>query len=500
LKRDSSYKRRITRFDKLQPGTADDNRCSTLIVEYVGTFPSKTLPHGNSKAAHGDYVRTSVKVKTAIQDRVVNSTPRQVYTDMVLNSSSNAPQNLRQVQNIKYTVEKKKRQTRTGTSINRKNNADDIQTLLSIMHEHPFIQEIVQAKDKAPTVILYTDDQMTDMRNVCEYQNSVLGVDRTFNLGPCFVTLFVYKNVNIIRRSSGNPPIQLGPLYLHWDGDCSTYHRFFSHINYKINEFSNPIAVGSNHLVIGSDEEKAMTKAIKMCFPNSTMLLCVRHLEENMRRYLHKKVGVNDKTAAKIINDIFGKKGLVNSDDAHSFNLAAVHLDACYHSQTPAFSKYFSNKLLPQLREYVHLPKLNNKWLPLKWTNNNCESINHILKLTANWKCAKLPDLIDKLHAIAKLQISDMRRALHGQGNYELAHQLTRLGISHSAWGAKSQAEKDKLFTRFLTYHEQTAARMVTSSDGKLKIPRTPTTAKKPGQRKRCRSQRTTSTKRRKKM
>ncbi len=86
---------------------------------------------------------------------------------------------------------------------NRKNTADDVQTIMNMMNDHPFIQEIVQIKGKPPMVILYTDDQMKDVTKFCLTGNtSILGVDRTFNLGACYVTLTVFKNSYLLRRST----------------------------------------------------------------------------------------------------------------------------------------------------------------------------------------------------------------------------------------------------------------------------------------------------------
>jgi hypothetical protein len=84
-------------------------------------------------------------------------------------------------------------------STNRK-NADDVQTLINMMNDNPYIQEIVQMKGKPPMVILYTDDQLKDMKNFCigHGSKSILGVDRTFNLGACFVTLTVFKNTHLL--------------------------------------------------------------------------------------------------------------------------------------------------------------------------------------------------------------------------------------------------------------------------------------------------------------
>ena len=79
---------------------------------------------------------------------------------------------------------------------------------------------------KPPSVILYTKQQLTDLSICISPDNrhpSVLGVDRTFNLGACFVTLFVYKNPKMNRRSTQEPAILVGPMHLHSVGWC-IYH------------------------------------------------------------------------------------------------------------------------------------------------------------------------------------------------------------------------------------------------------------------------------------
>ena len=46
---------------------------------------------------------------------------------------------------------------------NRKNTADDIQTIINMMNEHPFTQDIVQTKGKPPMVILYNEEQLKEV-------------------------------------------------------------------------------------------------------------------------------------------------------------------------------------------------------------------------------------------------------------------------------------------------------------------------------------------------
>jgi hypothetical protein len=42
--------------------------------------------------------------------------------------------------------------------------------------------------------------------------NCTSGVDRTFNVGPAYVTNFVYKNKKVIQKSSRENPIPLGRI------------------------------------------------------------------------------------------------------------------------------------------------------------------------------------------------------------------------------------------------------------------------------------------------
>ena len=63
----------------------------------------------------------------------------------------------------------------------------------------------------------------------------------------------------------------LGPVFLHWDGSCESYQRFFSHLRTKLDSNINT-ELGFCELVIGSDEEKAILKAIRQNFPTATQL------------------------------------------------------------------------------------------------------------------------------------------------------------------------------------------------------------------------------------
>ena len=139
MKRDPRYKKRVTWIRKITRGmkiTCTEN----AVVEYLGRFPTTVSMHGNSKkGSSSEYVRTSESVKNEIKNKVKCEQPRNVYSEVVLNNSVEAPRDLKQVQNFKHTNSKQQRELTT----NRKNTADDVQALINMMNDHPCIQEVV---------------------------------------------------------------------------------------------------------------------------------------------------------------------------------------------------------------------------------------------------------------------------------------------------------------------------------------------------------------------
>ena len=134
----------------------------------------------------------------------------------------------------------------------------------------------------------------------------------------------------------------------------------------------------------------------------------------------------------------------------------------------------------------------------MQWKNNNCESLNHILKLNQDWKPEKLPELITKIHQEIKLQESLVNGALYGHGDFELSQSVKHLQCTKVIWQMKTEKEKASLLQQFLSQgsKKQMDTESVTSTDGTLiTIPKTANLARKPGQRKRARSEKTVSCK-----
>ena len=321
---------------------------------------------------------------------------------------------------------------------------------------------------------------MSMIKSFCFNQTlaSVLSFDKTYNLGSIFVTTSVFTNKALLRRSTDDEPIFIGPIFLHSESGFESFAYFMGHLSTKF------VDCESQYLRIGSDDELALRKAILHAFPKSQRLLCTRHMKDNVIRYLQDKVGCESKTRNAIASEIFGTDGLTAAVDISDCDERAArlvgHLEA---KTTDEFQTYVRNKVLVQLRENLHSGNL-------KWTSNNVESINHVFKQAVNWTPQMLPDLIDTLFKLVTCQIHDSQRAIMGRGDYQLRPSHARFRVSSDDWLNMSEAERTKAVRKCFVVNPK--VKTVTSTNGKLTVLATATAlGEKKNQRKRKRNAKT---------
>ena len=150
------------------------------------------------------------------------------------------------------------------------------------------------------------------------------------------------------------------------------------------------------------------------------------------------------------------------------------------------FASYFRKQIKPALKDYVvHAAHLKD--VEPNWTNNNCESLNHIMKLDAKWKPGNTPQMITLLHDIVALHFKDFRRALYGSGNYRLVkNQRIRFNIPKDTWRKMNDEDKSAKFKEFLKNQYKRKPTTIKSTYANFVVTK-PSTARKPGQKKRVR-------------
>ena len=79
---------------------------------------------------------------------------------------------------------------------------------------------------------------------------------------------------------------------LHKDATFKTNKSFLKQIKTELDcEIAAVELRLSGHIELGTDNEKALTKAIDHVFPSSTRLLCTKHFK-NVKHYLQNNVGM----------------------------------------------------------------------------------------------------------------------------------------------------------------------------------------------------------------
>ena len=76
--------------------------------------------------------------------------------------------------------------------------------------------------------------------------------------------------------------------------------------------------------------------------------------------------------------------------------------------------------------------------------------MNHQLKLKQDWRKLTVSGLLDNLHDLVRLQFLDLRRSLHGEGDYVLAQSFAQHHVTYQVWTSLAQDSKDNLYHKLL--------------------------------------------------
>ena len=94
------------------------------------------------------------------------------------------------------------------------------------------IHEISNHSDGRLSIILFTED----IKTLFKTQQRDIHISRTVNVGPCYMTMLVLRQKNLISKSTHTklPPLIVGPILLHFDRSWATYYMFLMSIRIKL--------------------------------------------------------------------------------------------------------------------------------------------------------------------------------------------------------------------------------------------------------------------------
>jgi len=157
-------------------------------------------------------------------------------------------------------------------------------------------------------------------------------------------------------------------------------------------------------------------------------------------------------------------------------------------TEHPDVVPYLCNKFIPLLKEGV-VNVVRDSVFTTSWTNNNAESLNHVLKQLIDWKPKPLPTLINLISKHIDSQFRDLERAMIGMGKFELASDYQHFRLKVNLWAGKPLAVRAKIYSKCIKFVPKNN-KIVTSADNQLTFPKTSSAGKKPNQVKRKRTER----------
>ena len=292
---------RLHRANYMDKGTTDNDVSANKFVLWffnapfspspgyavVGYFGSayKSRPHGNARNTTTPYMRTSHQTIAAMMEHH-ESTAGKTYRSL-LNTSS-PPRSRQQIADAQY---RRRKELGLNSRSIQFNFAAELQEALDLFGIEPIIQ-YAERTVNGPRIVLSKPEQYMQIVRFCNRQmgdSTILGIDRTFNLSCCFVTITVFKQLDLYRRRTQDAPIFLGPMLLSAEASEETYCYFLQKIRLGLQNHSlYGISFNEENFAFGSDQERALTNAMKSVFPNSARFLCVYHISKNIDERLRK--------------------------------------------------------------------------------------------------------------------------------------------------------------------------------------------------------------------
>ncbi|GFN97800.1 hypothetical protein PoB_002430600 [Plakobranchus ocellatus] len=165
-------------YAKHKTGAGYEKRVPFLHSEKYPAFAVHEFKGCCPELKHHAYVRTKPQVIDKIKKEVIVKKVGEIYSSN--EDVLEGPSNRRQIYNIKAQSQTK------SQVIPKANFADQVSALEELQHTMPFEKLIVRQYKKVPSVILYTEEQISDIKRFCcppvTAESTVLGFDKTFNL------------------------------------------------------------------------------------------------------------------------------------------------------------------------------------------------------------------------------------------------------------------------------------------------------------------------------
>ena len=248
--------------------------------------------------------------------------------------------------------------------------------------------------------------QFNQMLEVKSNEQIFLSYDTTINLGDCYISAVVFKNV-LFKES----PLQPLAFVIH-DRKLGTVHDTF----FRFLKTACP-KLEKNMIPRETDREQGIRSAIKKSLPSNPILLCWNHLIGDFKTWLRKNKCDSDNIAVYLDDT----RQMLKSDSEEDFLQKLDTLTSKWSEPVVEhFETYFKSDILNHSGKWI-IEKFDGLYDPFSGiTNNLSESYNAILKQEQEWEELPVDMMVLGFHFLQSFDYFEILRGLSGAGDYHL--------------------------------------------------------------------------------
>ncbi len=217
-------------------------------------------------------------------------------------------------------------------------------------------------------------------------------------------------------------------------------------MQWSINVAEISAAMSSGRWTYGSDEEKALLKAITDWHPEAVVRVCVDHMYDNFVRactrfsisleqrqemweYMTAMVRIRSDESFERKREQIRRYWVENRgrDEQHDGTRNRQLFGTKLLSYIDKLNTYHRIPFLTARRNHIYR-------LGLHFSNNNAESVNSAVKRAVHFRATAAPALVEKIHLMMKTQVKDAYRSLYGTGNYDLSTDVQDHFVGRTDW------------------------------------------------------------------
>ena len=417
-----------------------DGKAKFALIAYAfdhGEHEIALRPHGNSKAKK-TYTRNKFSVREEIAENVDKVSTSDIYEKSFQDAGG-----ILQCSNYTDYARNKKQIYNVRQSLKDSTDSDQLYEILKMKDEanSPIIN-IHQSRECSLMITLATENQLKSIESFCTDPKkfSILGIDMTYNCGQFYVTPTTFRHPMLVHERSMVEPTLLGPTIIHTNHSVGSYKMFAA-------DLVNAKSSLSKIQYLGSDRAMEAINGFKQHMPNIAIILCRKHMEDNIKSYLSSK-NLSQAHKEDILSDIFDGLASSTSDEQFDSELTSIkqRWDQINTDIFNWFVRYQADYMKKDMIKKVQI----NAGLGSKFYYNNAnESINKLLKTNLSRK-SSLPELIREFSKIASTQHTNCNRALFGEGCYCLKAQFQHVGVERNQWFKLNSAQRQRHIDKFM--------------------------------------------------